>query len=97
MNATNETLSVHRLVQCEFLLHMSRNESQEGFDSAVQLLLGVFPPRGQSRIIDKDWHKGEKYIAQVLALLENFRTSQSKTEPLQPSEALMNLILDATW
>jgi hypothetical protein len=97
INAANETLSIHRLVQRGFLLHMSSTENQEGFDSAVRLLLDVFPPRGESRIIDDDWHKGERYIAQVLALLENFRASQNKAEPLQPSEDLMNLILDATW
>lgn len=97
MNAMSETLSVHRLVQHEFLIHISRTESQEGFDSAVRLLLDVFPPRGKSRIIDKDWYMGGKYIAQVLALLRNFRSSQSEAEPLKSSEELINLILDAIW
>ncbi|KAH8807878.1 hypothetical protein F5884DRAFT_752454 [Xylogone sp. PMI_703] len=66
---------------------------QEAFNSAVQLLLDVFSPRGQSRIIDKDWHKGDIYITQVLALLENFRASQKEAEPLIPTADLMNLAL----
>lgn len=90
-------LTVHRLVQREFLRYMAKSESQEDFDSAVRLLLGVFPPRGKSKIIDKDWDKGDRYITQVLALLDNFRKSQTEGEPLQPSEDLMNLILDSIW
>jgi hypothetical protein len=93
VDSITETVSLHRLVQAEFRFYMTEPDRQDNFDAAVVLLLGVFPSRGGSRVIDKDWPTAERYIPQVLALIRNYREEQ----PLRSSSNLCNLICDATW
>ncbi|PVH73049.1 hypothetical protein DL98DRAFT_576474 [Cadophora sp. DSE1049] len=91
------TVSIHRLVQSEFLFHISAEDRQKAFGSSVSLLLEVFPPRGKSRLVPGDWEKGAKYIGQVLSLLDKYKKSLSEAEPLQSSTNLLELICDAAW
>jgi hypothetical protein len=91
------TVSIHRVVQSEFLFYLKTNERQKTFDATVLMLLKVFPDRGKSRVIDKDWATGEKYIGQVLTVLKTYECSLSEQEPLNSSKNFLDLTCNAAW
>ncbi|KAK0120265.1 hypothetical protein ONS95_011670 [Cadophora gregata] len=93
---TNE-ISVHRLVQSEFLFHMAADNRQEAFDATILLLLDKFPDRGESLVDERHWKQAERYLSQVLAALGRYCDSQKEQEVLKPSLNLLNLICDTLW
>jgi len=84
-------------VQSEFLFQMKADDRQDAFDAAVLLLKDLFPSRGESLVDEKNWERAERYLPQVLALLQSYRDSQKEQEVLGPSLNLLNLICDTLW
>lgn len=85
------------MVQSEFLFHLEIDDRQNSFDASVVLMLEVFPHRGKSRVIEKDWARGRKYIGQVFSILESYSKALGETVPLLSSKNLLELICNAAW
>ncbi|KAL8896345.1 MAG: hypothetical protein Q9207_007750 [Kuettlingeria erythrocarpa] len=96
-DTSSQRFSLHRLVQAECLFRISTVERQEGFDGAVKLLLDKFPSRGNLVIMDSLWEDGAKYLQQIAAVATNWKESQDKPAPLEPTVDFCNLMADCAW
>jgi len=92
-------LSLHRLVQAEFLYQLSEQNRQIGFDAATCLLQHVFPSRAKGHALDKHWPIAQTYIQHVLALMYRYHKSQTEREQerLQTTSSFCDLLADASW
>jgi hypothetical protein len=97
MDASNKFLSLHRLVQAEYLYQASPTLRQEAFDAATTLLLEVFPHYNLGRIIDADRPRAELYIQHVLSLIFNFPKDRARPDALNPTLSFVNLVSDCSW
>lgn len=70
---------------------------QDKFDATIRILLNKFPNRGQSLVDERNWRRAERYLRQVLVLLQEYCDSQNEHSPLSSSQSLLNLICDALW
>jgi hypothetical protein len=97
INPDTDSVSIHRLVQSEFLFQLKADDRQDAFDAVVLLLLDKFPSRGESLVDETNWEQAERYLPQVLVLLQKYRDSQKEQEVLKSSLNFLNLICDTLW
>jgi hypothetical protein len=90
-------LSLHRLVQAEFLYHSLVAERQESFENTIHMLRRVFPHRGQARAVESDWPAGDIYWPHCLALIDRYRDSRGEPESLLPTIEFCTLLDDCSW
>lgn len=94
---SNRFLSVHRLIQAEYLFQTTMEERQEAFEAAIALLLEVFPHFGQGRVIDSNRHRAEPYIQHVLSLIFNYSMEKDQPNALKSTLKFLELIGDCAW
>jgi hypothetical protein len=97
LDDATQFLSLHRLVQAEYLFQAALAERQEAFEAATTLLLEAFPHVGQGRIIDSDRSRGELYIQHVLSLIFNFSKETHQPNAIRPTRDFLELIGDCSW
>lgn len=97
LDDSTQILSLHRLVQAEYLFQATLEKRQKAFEAATTLLLEVFPHCGQGRIIDSDQSRGELYIQHVLSLIFNFSKEKDQPNALRPTRDFLELIGDCSW
>ena len=90
-------ISVHRLVQAEYLFRTDVPERQEYFEGVITLLLEAFPKRGQSRMIDKEWPKGDLHIQHLLSLATIYKRERHRSSPLTATTSFCDLMCNAAW
>jgi hypothetical protein len=76
---------------------MTLDERQDQFDATIRLLLDRFPSRGQSLVDERNWKQAERYLPQVLVVLQAYCNTQKEQHPLKSSLNLLNLICDTLW
>jgi hypothetical protein len=81
-------ISIHSLVQTEYKKFQGEIEYQEAFNNATALLSLAFPSKKRdSDQMYSVWDQCQKYIANVLSLLGNY-----KEHPLKPTADFYNLL-----
>ncbi|KAF2010589.1 hypothetical protein BU24DRAFT_472756 [Aaosphaeria arxii CBS 175.79] len=91
------TLSLHRLVQAEFLNQINHEDQQRLFENSIYLLRQVFPHRGQARVNELEWPAGDIYWPHCLATISKYRDSREEMEPLRPTLEFCKLLDDCSW
>ncbi|OKL62715.1 hypothetical protein UA08_01361 [Talaromyces atroroseus] len=97
INHDTDSITIHRLVQSEFLFQMTLDDRQDEFDATIRLLLDKFPSRGQSVVDERNWKQAERYLPQVLSAFERYCDTQKEQHPLRSSLNFLNLICDTLW
>lgn len=91
------SLSLHRLVQAEFLYQITPVERQRFFEDTVHMLRQVFPRKGQAVAAESDWPSGDIYWPHCLALINRYQESRAEQVPLQPTMEFCRLLDDCSW
>ena len=97
INPDSDKITIHRLVQSEYLFRLTADDRQDDFDATIRLLLDKFPDRGQSLVDERNWRQAERYLPQVLVALQKYGDTQKEQNPLKSSEDFLNLICDTLW
>lgn len=97
INPDSDKITIHRLVQSEYLFRLTADDRQDDFDATIRLLLDKFPDRGQSLVDERNWRQAERYLPQVLVALQKYSDTQKEQNPLKSSEDFLNLICDTLW
>lgn len=102
----NLHLSVHRLVQFEFLSYISASKLQEAFDVAATLLCHAFPGQDTEDSLQSRWSLCTEYSPHVLSIMQLFQRSRAKTgqsrsgetiHPLRPSTHFLRVLIHCSW
>ncbi|PVH69154.1 hypothetical protein DL98DRAFT_439632 [Cadophora sp. DSE1049] len=96
INADSGTLSIHRLTQEAFYCFLSREQKQEAFLVALQLLSHSFPKRLHGRHLYHSWNICSQLIHHVDALQEQYE--ELKVEGFDTQEPNFAILAaDASW
>ncbi|KAM3446486.1 hypothetical protein MY3296_009633 [Beauveria thailandica] len=96
INADAATLSIHRLTQEAFYYFLSREQKQEAFLVALQLLSHSFPKRLHGRHLYHSWNICSQLIHHVHALQEQYEELKAEGFDTQEPDFAI-LAADASW
>ncbi|KAF4997491.1 hypothetical protein FGRMN_3855 [Fusarium graminum] len=78
-----KTLTLHRLVQTQYIFFMKGTERQEAFNAAVRLMFHAFP-RGQGQLYDK-WERCQMNLEHILILKRHYKKERNDPIPIKPT------------
>ncbi|KAI1083670.1 TPR-like protein [Whalleya microplaca] len=88
------SLSIHRLVQTQFLFFMDVSQRQAAFSHAATLLNIAFPNKSRSSHQMYDtWSVCRKYLQHVLSLIRAYSNEQGLASPLRPTREFCELLV----
>lgn len=91
-----DELSLHRLVQTEFLYKLNSTERQSAFDHGAELLHGSFPKQINGRMMHADWHHCQLYVQHVVCMATHY-DNKSTDFAYAPSDAFCQLLSNCAW
>ncbi|KAJ5725138.1 uncharacterized protein N7483_006495 [Penicillium malachiteum] len=96
---TNDTMSIHRLVQAEYKSQLSPEKFQEAFDAAALLLYEAFPKQLKGELFGDRMPTCTKFILHVYSLRDNSNImwSEGDGKGLIPSVEYVKLMTNAAW
>lgn len=88
-----KVMSVHRLVQTQYLFFMTREHRQKCFSYAAYLIWKAFPRADTAEAqLYKQWKACEKFIQHVLALKNAFKTQTRLSKGFKATLDFVNLM-----
>ncbi|KAK3358281.1 hypothetical protein B0T24DRAFT_600307 [Lasiosphaeria ovina] len=102
----NLHLSVHRLVQFEFIGYLTPPKLQEAFGAAATLLYHAFPKQDLEDAMQSRWSLCTAYSPHVLSIMRVFQRSRASTgqkssgqviHRLHPTAHLLRVLIHCSW
>ena len=102
----NLHLSVHRLVQFEFISQLTASKLQGAFNAVALLLYHAFPRQDIHDFMQSRWSLCTEYLPHVLSIVRFYKLSKAKTtqsrsrgklHSLRPTMYFLRVMIHCSW
>ena len=90
-------ISLHRLVQVEFIYHIGNERRQQAFELTSSLLYNAFPQIPPGGKMTSQLSDCELYVQHVMSLVRHYRDQNSELPKLKPTPSFCDLIIKYIW
>ena len=97
INREGDVISLHRLIQKEFLFSLKEVERQKVVEATVKLVNSAFPKQINARPLLDRWHECQKYMQHALTLAKFFHEHKNSRPPIQTLPELGELLKNCVW